>query len=228
MRSAPRIRSPWIIAISFVALAACAPKRREPTPTTSARSDAGPRPPSTPSPPLRRTLVAYPNGDGLLVDSQRCFVARVAGTDDAAWTRTVSECGGLLHAVVAPNSFAYVRSARALLALSHDGSEVWRSDLASVPAAIAVPAAMPNSAVVTAVSPRTIVAYSPTGQKAWSFDISGAETLTSSPLGSATEGLLLVTEAAVYAVTSQGELRWRTKATGRGAGNPGPSPASSR
>lgn len=199
------------------ALFACAPERRA-TGATTEPAAAPPGPPSpAPAAAPRRAIVPYPNGDALLVDPGGCAVARFAGEATVAWARQIPRCSGQLVAAVAPNSYAYVRSSDALIAFTHDGTEAWRTDAPNVPAAIATPAAMPNSTAVAAVSPRTIVAHAPDGQRAWSFDISGSETLTSAPRGSSTEGLLLVTEVAVYAVTSHGELRWRTKLPGSAA-----------
>ncbi len=156
-------------------------------------------------------LASFPGGAALVVDPKACELSMLGEQPGRRWTRSIGRCNGVLDAVVAPNSFAYARTATELVALAPDGAERWRTAVGATPIArvLARPAATLDSLVVVAVSPRALAAFKPDGKTAWRFEVEGGESLVTAPEGSGTEGVLLVTSAAAYSVGSDGTLRWR-------------------
>ena len=184
---------------------ACAKEAPRPAPSAAAPSASVP----APKPPGATRIVSYPNGEGLVVDTDSCTVALVGADSERRWQKTLPHCGGVLEAAIAPNSYSYVRTASTLVALSHHGNEKWRVEVPEVPAELVSPAATLDSMVAAAASRRSLVAFKPDGKKAWKFDIEGGEQLISAPTGSKAEGVIAVTTAAVYAIAPDGSLRWR-------------------
>ena len=159
-------------------------------------------------------LAIYPNGAVLVTDPKLCRVSALQ-SDRLRWMRDFASCGNSLTAAVARDSVAYVRAGKELFAIETDGRERWRAALeGEVPEAIAVPTTMLDSRVVIAASPRSVVAHGPDGKPAWRFSAPVDESLLASPIGMHTEGVVLVTSRAAYALGGNGELRWRSAFNG--------------
>jgi outer membrane protein assembly factor BamB len=159
-------------------------------------------------------LAIYPDGAVLVTDPKLCRVSALQ-TDRLRWMRDFASCGNFITAAVAGDSVAYVRAGNELFAIETNGRERWRASVeGEVPVAIAAPATMPDSRVVIAASPRSVVAHDLDGKPAWRFSAPADESLLAPPLGMHTEGVMLVTSRAAYALGGNGELRWRVAFNG--------------
>jgi hypothetical protein len=182
----------------------------ETTPTASGLASAIP-PLAVESGPR---LAIYPNGAVLVTNPKLCRVSTLQ-SDRLRWMRDFASCGGFVAAAVARDSVAYVRAGKELFAIEIDGRERWRISLeGEVPQAIAAPTTMPDSRVVVAASPRSVVAHDLDGKHAWRFSAPADESLLALPVGMHTEGVVLVTSRAAYALGGNGELRWRAAFNG--------------
>jgi hypothetical protein len=153
---------------------------------------------------------SYPNGNLLIGRSRECVVEMLGPGTERWFKRLDGDCGGGIRVAVAPNSQAFARTATELHAFAHDGALLWSVPVEHVPDELAAPAVTPDSSVVTARSPRSVAAFDPEGKEVWTFSIEGAERLAASPVGRPTEGLLIVTNEAAYAIAPDGTVRWRS------------------
>jgi outer membrane protein assembly factor BamB len=131
------------------------------------------------------------------------------------WHASLPRCGGITEVVIARDSTAYVRTSFGLHAFTVEGSERWRMSVGGspVPRNIFTPTVTPDSLVVVASSPRVVIAFRPDGQESFRFTLPDNESLVTAPLGNNTEGVLLLSSQALYALGADGTLRWR-KANG--------------
>jgi hypothetical protein len=183
----------------------------ETTPTSKTNASGAFRSDETP----QRKIANFPGGAALVADPAQCSVSMLDGEQGVRWHAALPRCGGIADLVVAHDSTAYVRTLMGLHAFSIDGGERWRIAVGAnpVPRSIFAPAVTPDSAIVVASSTRVVVAFRPDGQEQFRFQLPDDETLIAPPVGNATEGVLLLTSQAVYALGAEGQVRWR-KATG--------------
>lgn len=178
------------------------------TETTAEQTRKTKNPP--PSERSRAThLAGYPNGYAVVGLGDRCELVMRGIAPEDGWTRQLKGCDGMLEVSAASNSNAYARTPTRLYAFDPKGKLLWDVKVEPVPEALLTPDALLDSSVVTLESRNLVVAYSPTGERAWTFKIDGEEKITAAPIASRTEGTLVVTNAAVYAIGADGNIRWR-------------------
>jgi len=202
-------RAPMLLAAS--AVLCC--QERPPPPGSGALETTPTAPGATQAAPVGLSssqVIPYPNGAILVLEPLPC---RVQAVEDGkqAWLRNYPTCAGLLEGAVGRDSTAYVRAGRELAAIERNGAERWRItvDGSGLPRSIASPTTLADSRLVLADSPRSIVVYDADGRLSWRFALPSEEVLAASPQGLPTEGVAVLTGAASYIFSADGELRWR-------------------
>ena len=199
------------IAVLGVAVVAC----RERTPPPGAGALETTPTASTASGPASALLSmpraeAYPNGSVITTDPKSCHVTLLR--DGAVqWDREISGCGGLLESTVAMDSMLYVRDSKSLSSFDPEGNLRWTVRLSDTSPShtLAAPAALADSRVVLAATPKSVVVYERDGKISWSFSPPSEEMLVTAPVEMKTEGVLLMTSRAAYYLSATGEVRWR-------------------
>jgi hypothetical protein len=144
-----------------------------------------------------------------VIRPSECRLTQIGRGPDDRWEVRLGGCGGVLDATIAPNSMAIARTAAELVAISADGKRIWSVSAPQVAPELAEPAALLDSVVVAATSPSAMVAYRPDATEAWTFRLDGDERFVAAPRRSETEGAIVISNGAVYAIAPDGTVRWR-------------------
>jgi hypothetical protein len=140
------------------------------------------------------------------------------GDQGVRWRAMLPRCGGVAEPVIARDSTVYVRTTYGLHAISVNGVERWRMAVSAnpVPRGVFAPTVTADSMVVVASSTRVVVAFKPDGQEGFRFTLPDDESLIAAPVGNSTEGILLLSTQAIYALGADGTLRWRKASANTG------------
>ncbi len=141
-------------------------------------------------------------------DLVTCTVTMLSASN-TLWRWAIPECSDFLVAAVARDSTTYVRTRGLLAHLGVEGEERWRLALddREAHAGIARPAALPDSRVAAALSSHEIVVVATDGRESGHLNLPDAERLAQPPVPGAEDGVVLLTNAATYFVSSQAIVR---------------------
>lgn len=177
--------------------------------TAACAKKAPPPPDAAVRPILDRDLVVLPNNTAVVARGDRLVAVRREG--DVLWEAVLPASDVIVApSAVALNSTAFVRSRKALQAVSSAGKWLWSKPLegpafANTPA-VNAPAAFPDSTVAIAVAD-DIIRFDDKGVVRWRVSI--PEGHLAAPLRAAMDGALFVpTTVGLYCLSPDGNVSW--------------------
>jgi hypothetical protein len=205
------------VAAALTIAATCAACKRTPLPGQAGTVVAAgsPAPSSGPAlssePPAPYRVASYPGGGVFVGDVATCSASMLTAASGTRWTRALPRCDGVLEIAVAADSTAYARTGTGLVAFTPEGVERWRNAVGTepVPRAILAPVTTADSLVVVAANPRLVLGFKGDGKEAFRFSPNAPERIVAPLARGLTEGVVLVTDAAVYLVGTDGTTHMR-------------------
>jgi len=127
------------------------------------------------------------------------------------WRQAIPGCAKGLEVALRLDSVVVARVEHLLIAWHPDGREAWRVMFEGdqVPRGLAPMAVLPDSHVVVAITPTTIVNVSVEGTESWRYSLPDDDPLVAPPEARRSEGLMLFTRSGASFLHSDGTLNGR-------------------
>jgi outer membrane protein assembly factor BamB len=135
------------------------------------------------------------------------------------WTAVMQQQDRIATPIaVAADGTVYLRGARALHALGADGRWRWRSEVPSLPPALAAaqvpsyaPIPMSDSTVALIAEPLELTAFTSAGEVSWRRELPGEGHPLAAPRSAPNGQIVVRTSAGVIAVSPAGRVDWQAE-----------------